>query len=649
VLCALGLVGFAVPFVLGPLLFPLGSINRDEPMYVFSARLLRTGHLTLPASFAPYRPWASGVRGGRLVLKYTPVWPSVLAVGPTFGSMRIGVAVVSAGAVVLMGLLGRELFGRWREGLLAAALLLLSPLFLFQAATFLSYLFQLVLDLAILLLVLGALRRWPVHGPVPNHVVFRLVAAGAVWGVALFARPYDALLIALPLVVVALAVGWRTPRRLGAWFGSSALGAAIPLAALMAYNWILLGSPLRNSFTITGPDDALGFGRRGVFSSSSFVFTAHDGVISFIRNLSRLPSWTFGGFVLITVAGVGLWRSRGRGVAVWAVAGVGISFAVGYAFFWSPYSIVALWPGTRTLGPFYHLALLIPLALFGAAGLSTIAQRSRAATAAIVTVMVVVTVAGIVTKIQRNLPITRQYRSAQHLIDRAHLDNALLFIEDRGNNGFESAQPFLENRPDLNQHVIYATEAGPADFNVIRASAGRTPFRLRAELLPGDGLLDPTRVIERLRIQAGSAVPLRFQIVNTTGAPTVTARCTAGGKTKTVVLDRKSKKGAEYTVEWTLTAGASPSRSRRASLALPTSIGTAEIEADFSEPGRVTDRYQLLYPYTVASDRVSVLTPGWGRYLFRYRNTVWLNQDVSSTLAEARRGSRPTASLQLAP
>ena len=56
----------------------------------------------------------------------------------------------------------------------------------------------------------------------------------------------------------------------------------------------------------------------------------------------------------------------------WVLAGVGVSFAVGYAVFWSPYSIVALWPGVQTMGPFYHLALLIPLTLFGAAGLAAL-------------------------------------------------------------------------------------------------------------------------------------------------------------------------------------------------------------------------------------------------------------------------------------
>ena len=69
-------------------------------------------------------------------------------------------------------------------------------------------------------------------------------------------------------------------------------------------------------------------------------------------------------------------------------------------------------------------------------------------------------------------------------------------------------------------------------------------------------------------------------------------------------------------------------------MTLPDPIGTVDIEADFSAPGRPTDRYQRQYPYTVAGAEARVLTPGWGRYLFRYRNPIWLNQDVSPTLSE---------------
>jgi hypothetical protein len=522
-------------------------------------------------------------------------------------------------------------------------MLVLSPLFLVQEGTFLSYLFQLVLDLAILLLVLGAFRRWPAPGRPPRAAVVRLVGGGAVWGLAAFARQYDAVLIALPLMGAALALGARTPRRLAAWVGWSALGAAAPLAALFTYNWVLLGSPLRNSFSITGKYDTLLFGPRGVFPSSVFTFTGRDAAVSFVRNLTELPNWIFGGVFLVALATLGLWRSRRLGAGTWVLAGVGASFAVGYAVFWSPYSIVALWPGVQTMGPFYHLALLIPLTLFGAAGLVALFDRTRAGTVALVVIMLVVTGFGFNGQVQRNLQVTDQYRAAKLIVDhveQAPKPHALLFLEDAGDLGYESAAPFLENKPDLNQPVVFAVDNGPGDLRVMKQMPRRIPYRLRSEIRAGHGLFDPTRFIDRLSVRSGKAITLRFQIVNTVGAPIVTSLFHAGDIDQLVVLDRNSRKGDSYTVSWTLVAFPWLPGAPTTTIAMPDSSGVAEIEADFWQPAgflqvaRPPERYELEYPYTIAAGHAHVLMPGWGRYLFQYNDPVWVNQDVHPTLSE---------------
>ncbi|HEX8804479.1 MAG TPA: hypothetical protein VF743_09805, partial [Acidimicrobiales bacterium] len=91
-------------------LFPLYSVNHDDAMYVYEARLLGDGHLTLPAAdYDLFRPWASGVRDGQVVMKYAPPWPAVLTASEeATGSLRLGSAVVAAVAVGLVYLLARE-------------------------------------------------------------------------------------------------------------------------------------------------------------------------------------------------------------------------------------------------------------------------------------------------------------------------------------------------------------------------------------------------------------------------------------------------------------------------------------------------------------------------------------------------------------
>jgi 4-amino-4-deoxy-L-arabinose transferase-like glycosyltransferase len=623
-----GIAGAAVVLSLavGHSLFPLGSINHDEPMYVFAARLVRSGHLTLPTSYAPFAPWASGVRRGHVVLKYTPIWPAALAVGNALGSMRLAPAAAAAACVVVTGLLGRELFGRWREGLLAATVLVLSPLFFLQSGTFLPYIFQLALALGIVLLFLGALTRGSGRG-----AIVRLLVAGFVWGIAVFARQYDALLLAIPLAVAAVVAAWRQPRRLLPWAGWSALGAAVPVGALLIYNTVLMGSPTRNTFTVTGSTDALGFGQRGVFPTSSFNYRVVDAPVSVERTLVQFPAWTFGGVVLVAIAGLGLWSCRRRGAWVWAIAGIAVSFIVGYALFWSPYSIVKLWPGARTLGPFYHLALLIPLTIFGAAGLVAVFDRNRVLGVVTVAVMVVVTAVNLGPRVERNRNVTHQYQAVARMVRDAHLGRAVLFMEDRGESGFESAAPFLENTPSLDRPVLYAQEGGPADIDVLTRFPDRIGARLRAELRPGDALLDPTRFVERVHVEAGVSVPLHLTIVNTVGAPTVVARLSVAGVDRSIVLDTSSTRGRHYDVTWLLTSqpvGAAPNV-----VEVPAGKGLATAEADFISSGH-TERFQRQYPYVAESNNVRVLVPGIGRYLFQYRTNVWLHQDVAATIAE---------------
>jgi len=620
-----------VSLFLGRWLFPLGSINHDEPMYAFDARLLLHGHLTLPASDVPFRPWASGVRGGRLVLKYTPVWPAMLAIGEGLGSMRLAAAAGAAAAVVLTGLLGRELFGRWREAVLAATVLVLSPLFFVQSGTLLPYVFQLALDVATMLLVLSAMRRWPLQGRAPPGATARLVGAGALWGVALFAREYDALLLAVPLVGAAVGSAWRHPRRLLAWAGWGALGAAVPVFAFLAHNAVVMGSPIRNAFTITGTTDALGFGRRGLFATSSFDYTTGDARTSVARNLSQFPGWTFGGALLVVVAALGLWRCRRQGAAIWAVAAIAVSFTIGYALFWAPYSIVELWPGARTLGPFYHLALLIPLSIFAASGLGALFDRNRAFGVLTLVALAAITALGVGTRLDRNRAVAGQYRAVSRVVGRANLGRTVLFLEDRGTKGFQSAAPFLENTPTLDKSVLYAVENGPGDLDVLARYSDRSGARLRTELRAGDQLLDPTRFVERLHVERGRTVILHFRIVNNVGAPNVITTFSAGNRSRTLVLDRASRRGATYEVAWTLSA---VPRQGPTLLAVTNTRGIATVEAAFATPNGTTERYQRLYPYTTDPNSIRVLMPGVGRYLFQYGTAIWLNQDVTPTLAE---------------
>jgi hypothetical protein len=442
------------------------------------------------------------------------------------------------------------------------------------------------------------------------------------------------LLLAIP-IAVAVFVMWRhrlRPLLIAA--GWTAFGAVLPISALLAYNAVLMGSPLRSTFSVTGPDDRLGFGPRGVFSTSVFDFTRHDALTSVRLSLLQLPGWVFGGVVLVALSAFGLWRCRRGGAAIWAVAGIAVSFAVGYAAFWSPYSIVKLWPGSATMGPFYHLPLLIPLALLGAAGLTTLFQRSRALASIAVALLVIVTVATAGVRIDRNRTITHQYQAVHRLVTDAHLGRAVLFVSDRGQDGFESASPFLENQPSLRQSVLYAIDDGANDLAVMARYPDRTAARMRTEVRPGDDLLRPTRFVERLSVESGGTVLLRFRIVNTVGTRTVVATLDLGSERRSVVLDTASVRGRVYDVTWRVRGAASLARIEPTEVVAPAGSGVFDVGAEFRAPNQSPDRYRLRYAYESRVGTVRVLLPGIGRYLYQFGTPTWVNQEVAPTLRQ---------------
>jgi hypothetical protein len=640
---ALVAASFVLSLVLARSLFPLYSLNHDDAMYVYEAHLLGDGHLTLPAAqYDAFRPWASGVRDGRVVMKYAPPWPAVLtAAEGTTGSMRVGAAVIAAAAVGLVYLLAREVLrdedraergsrdeGRGRRvALLAAGLFALSPVTLIQSGTFLPYLFQLVTGLAFAVGLLVGVRRgtrWPV------------VAGGAALGVGLFARPFDALLFALPFVAV-LAYRLRDRRReLWRALGLVAAGAA-PLVALdLLYNAHTMGGPLTLPFTVTGPHDTVGFGQRGIFASTVFHFGPRDGLRGLVGNMRWLPTFTFGGVVTVGLAVVALvaaWRAGWRRATwLWALAGLAVSVCVGYVFFWSPFSMSARWPGAKTLGPFYHLPVLVPVVILGARGLDLLWRshgRARRVGLAAVAAGVALTALALPPKIDANADVRDDYRSVRDTVDALGLTNAVLVVPGRGKDGFQSPAPFLENRPDLDEPILYAEDRGKAELAVFDRFPERAVYQLVQQQEPGDDLLEPSLVPVRLRLADGPRT-LAVTVTNPTRGTHVVATITDGRRRREVELDTGSQFGERYTVSWRLADG----HGSQDFLPDPTDAGTLTVGLVVSDgTPQGTHHWARRFPYRTAGGRVQLVEPGRGYELFAYRHDrSWLAKDIDDIL-----------------
>jgi 4-amino-4-deoxy-L-arabinose transferase-like glycosyltransferase len=543
---ALAALSFVLSLTVAELLFPYQSVNNDEAVYVFQAETMLQGELTLPADTHRdfFRPWMSAEDDGRQVMVFQPVLPATLALSERlFGSMRIAMAMIAAGCVVLVAAFTREAIGSEPSAVAAAALFAVSPLAVIQSAVYLGYLYAVLLELATLLLVLRGRRL--------NSAV-RLAGAGATMGLLFFLRPFDAILFASALGVYFLARDHRDLRRAGRSIGWGTVGA-LPLLALCAgYNAVVTGSPLRFPLWAIGGRNEFGFGSRNIVTDApAMEITLRRSVWALRGNLAALLQWYTGGIVALVLAGYGLWRLRRHSVTALLVA-IGIVVPLGYLFYWGNVLIIF---GRDFLGPHYYLALLIPISVFVAHGLVALATKHRRMAYFAVAAMVVVTAFEFPAIVRANHRASEVAR-AEHRVIRENVTEPAVVLLPRSRDGAYILHPrgSMMNRPDLRGRVLYAVDRSEHNMELFERFPDRSIYRLQQS--EGDTPNSPFRPnVRRLRRRDLNR-PAYASVVaqNTTGAPVTQLYATLGPRRVNCLIDRHSVTGRSYKSEVTVTA-----------------------------------------------------------------------------------------------
>ncbi len=194
-----------------------------------------------------------------------------------------------------------------------------------------------------------------------------LVLAGFLFGLAIFARPFDAVLFSLPFFAL---LAWNFRNRLqagvrgGAWL---VIGASAPLTAMALYFQRTTGSVSELPFQVLDPADTVGFGSRRIFPGAPYVdFDFSLAVDALLAQLHLLVVWSCGGVLLVALAVRAMRRPR-RGAMV-ATAAAAATTVGGYFFFWGGVNALS-WGGLFQLGPWYTMPALVPLCVLGARGL----------------------------------------------------------------------------------------------------------------------------------------------------------------------------------------------------------------------------------------------------------------------------------------
>ncbi|MCU0269811.1 MAG: hypothetical protein MUF83_14365 [Acidimicrobiales bacterium] len=556
VLALLALAAFAVSLVGTHRLYPHLSANNDEAVYVFQSELFARGQASVPLDQETFfQPWMSGPQHGRLVMAFPPTWPAVLAAGRLLtGSPEPAVAMVCAALVVAVYGATRALTGRSRVALLAAATTTASPILVIHAATRLGYLFAVLLEATAIALV----ARARTGGSGSRRTArLALVAAGAVVAVLLTARPLDAAVLSVALAAFVLATGARTPRAVASVAGWGALGALPVLVAYGVYNAVVNGGPFTLALQAVGGNNELGFGERAIVDGAPTVDATPRMAAGALRlNLWELPFWLWGGLLALPFVAWGswwLWRTR-RPSAV-LLGTLSLLVPTAFFFYWGNLLIVN---GRLTIGPHYYLALLLPAAVTTGVALDAL-WRHRAALAwsALAVLTLFTAVHLLPPKLDRARAHTEAVDAEVAAVDAvrpAADEPGAVVILPAGPDGPWILHPRgqFANPPDLDAPLLYAADEGNDNATLADRFPDRTLYRLD-RMAAGPAALDRQRpTVTPLAPAEAPAWLLHAEIVNTTGAPVVTAFAGDGVAATRCVLDTASSLNARYPVTWRL-------------------------------------------------------------------------------------------------
>lgn len=289
--------------------------------------------------------------------KYPPGWPAALSLGVRFRADWMVNPILAALAVWFTFRLGSKIAGPW-IGLLAAMLLLISPMFVMISASLLSHSLSLFLTLGFVLawidLFLAPQSSSSAHHP---PAMLLVLVAGASLGLLALTRPLTAVGVSLPFAVHGSWILLRgRPAHRRQLVGLT--GLAMAIAALQpVWQWSLTGNPWLNLYTLWWPYDRLGFGPGiGVTSTGHSLRLAYSNARFSLRaGVHDLFGWPYLSWIFLPLGLVWLRRN----LPAWLALAIFPGLLLAYSFYWI---------GSWLYGPRYYYEALPGLAIASAAG-----------------------------------------------------------------------------------------------------------------------------------------------------------------------------------------------------------------------------------------------------------------------------------------
>ncbi|MDO8533099.1 MAG: hypothetical protein Q7T26_13205, partial [Dehalococcoidia bacterium] len=532
--------------------------------------------------------------------------------------------------------------------------LIFSPLFLVQASVYLSYMLSFLLNLLFLLCFLKSVRR--------SGWVYPLLAGLSI-GVAAFARPYTALLFALPVAGYALHL--LTRKRLSLLTVALLLMGSLPGVALtLGYNNLMTGSALQFPFNTSSSQDTLGFGTKQMWSDQAlFDYTPGAALDSTQAALIETVKWVFGGALLVILAGLSFLRRRWKSRMALLV-GIIASVAIGNALQWGTLNITfGEAPLSKYMGPFYYMDLLLPLCLLGARGFFDAVRLLRrpwrrvhwaafkanqsgapslttAVVLALTIPLVAVTAYLMGRALDANFRYTVKHAAIYSPVVNGRLESALVFLPTPYGPFIHHPFGYLLNDPSFNVPVVYARNLGNENLELMKAMPERRTYVYQYQGKFSERAEDVAPV-SLLRIQPveGRFLSVDMEAVNTTNKPFVWAYIWNGEKTLTYLLDDQSGSGKAYRFRWYIAADRlyfdGPNKGRaEATIQGLSGKTTLNVAVAFSRTRerKQQEIFEYRYWFTSKDGVLTLGAPGEPWRDTAWPDDAWVSGDISSTV-----------------
>lgn len=340
----------------------------DEVVYLYHARYLAEGKLTLPLPPVPeaFDVDLMNYEADRWFCPVPPGWPLALALGVLLGVSWLINPVLAGVNVVLAFLLVRELYDR-RTARLAVLLLCISPWHVFMAMNYMTHTFTFTCMLAAALAL-----QWSRRTGRGSWAWLSGIATGAVTLI----RPLEGFVFGLLIGLWSIGVGGKRLKFSG--LAAFALGGLMMGAAVMPYNKYLTGSPTKFPLMAYadkyyGPNsNSLGFGPDRGWGWQLDPFPGHglpDALVNSNLNAFSLNielfGWGTGSLLFIALLlFAGGWR-RPDGLMLAII----VAIFTAHIFYW--------YSGGPDFGARYWYMMLLPCVVLTARGIQWLEQHTR--------------------------------------------------------------------------------------------------------------------------------------------------------------------------------------------------------------------------------------------------------------------------------